>query len=85
MKNRIAIAKEVTVPELYFKNEGRLTSFPRRMELDGKEYRFMDGLRYLVQKGQQLIQVFDMTDGQRDYRLQFDDSRRSWTLVDMSI
>lgn len=85
MKNRVAIQREVNVPELYFKNEGRLTAFPRRVELDGREYTFMDGLRYLVQKGQQLIQVFDMTDGARDYRLQFDDSRRSWTLVDMSV
>ncbi|HEY5806046.1 MAG TPA: hypothetical protein VIS56_01505 [Candidatus Saccharimonadales bacterium] len=85
MKNRVVIAREVNVSELYFKNEGRLTAFPRRVELDGREYTFMDGLRYLVQRGQQLIQVFDMTDGARDYRLQFDDSQRSWTLVDMTV
>ena len=85
MKNRIAIQKEVNVPELYFKNEGRLKTFPRRMEFDGREYTFMDGLRYLVQKGQNLIQVFDMTDGSRDYRLQFDDNQHSWTLVDMTM
>ena len=85
MKNRVVIAKEVNVPELYFKNEGRLAAFPRRVELDGREYTFMDGLRYLVQKGQQLVQVFDMTDGDRDYRLQFDDVQRSWTLVDMTM
>ncbi len=85
MKNRVNIQREVNVPELYFKNEGRLTAFPRRVELDGREYTFMDGLRYLVQKGHQLIQVFDMTDGARDYRLQFDDGKRSWTLVDMTV
>ena len=85
MKNRVVISREVNVPELYFKNEGRLTAFPRRVELDGREYTFMDGLRYLVQKGQQLVQVFDMTDGSRDYRLQFDDVQRSWTLVDMTV
>ena len=146
MKNRIVVSREVNVPELYFKNEGRLKTFPRRMELDGREYTFMDGLRYVVhrhiptcdlrsssasrivpsnpfrtngshgyrsftvrsggtplnhreepkarkcscrgghiQKGQNLIQVFDMTDGARDYRLQFDDSQHSWTLVDMTI
>ncbi|HTH72577.1 MAG TPA: hypothetical protein VL737_04425 [Candidatus Pristimantibacillus sp.] len=85
MKNRVMIAREVNVPELYFKNEGRLTAFPRRVELDGREYTFMDGLRYLVQKGQKLIQVFDMTDGNRDFRLQFDDGARSWTLVDMTV
>jgi hypothetical protein len=82
--NRVVIAKEVNVPELYFKNDGRLTAFPRRVELDGREYTFMDGVRYLVQKGQQLIQIFDMTDGARDYRLQFDDAQRLWTLVDMT-
>lgn len=85
MKNRVAIEKEVIVPEVYFKNEGRLKAFPRRMEFEGREYTFMDGLRYLVHKGQQLIQVFDMTDGARDYRLQFDDVRHSWTLVDMTV
>lgn len=85
MKNRIAIEKEVTVPELYFKNDGQLKTFPRRMEFDGREYTFMDGLRYLIYKGQQLVQIFDMTDGAHDYRLQFDNARRSWTLVDMSL
>jgi hypothetical protein len=85
MKKRVVVAKEVNVPELYFKNEGGLAAFPRRVELDGREYTFMDGLRYLVHKGQQLIQVFDMTDGARDFRLQFDDVRRSWTLVDMTV
>jgi hypothetical protein len=85
MKNRVAIQKEVNVPELFFKNEGKLTAFPRRVELEGREYTFMDGLRYLVHKGQQLVQVFDMTDGARDYRLQFDDVRHSWTLVDMTL
>jgi hypothetical protein len=85
MKNRIAIEQEVNVPELYFKNQSGLASFPRRMEFDGREYTFMDGLRYLVHRGQQLVQVFDMTDGARDYRLQFDNHAHSWTLVDMSI
>lgn len=85
MKNRVVVAKEVNVPELFFKNDGRLTAFPRRVECEGREYTFMDGLRYLVQKGQQLVQIFDMTDGARDYRLQFDDAQRSWTLIDMTV
>jgi hypothetical protein len=84
MKTRVAIEKEVIVPEVYFRNEGQLQTFPRRMEFNGREYTFMDGLRYLVQKGQQLVQVFDMTDGLCDYRLHFDSTQRSWTLVDMS-
>ena len=85
MKNRIAVEQEVNVPEVYFKDQGTLTGFPRRMEFNGREYTFMDGLRYLVHRGQQLVQVFDMTDGNRDYRLRADESLRSWTLVDMSI
>jgi hypothetical protein len=56
MKNRVVVSREVHVPEVYFKNEGRLAIFPRRMELDG-----------------------------RDYRLQFDDTRHAWTLVDMTL
>ena len=82
--NRVTIEKEVIVPEVFFKNEGQLKSFPRRMEFAGREYTFMDGLRYLVHRGQRLVQVFDMTDGANDYRLQFDADQRSWTLVDMT-
>ena len=84
MKNRVTIQKEVVVPELYFKNEGQLKSYPRRMEFNGHEYTFMDGLRYLVHKGQQLVQVFDMTDGQNDYRLEFDQRQYSWRLIDIT-
>jgi hypothetical protein len=88
MSNRVIINKEVTVSELYFREQGQkrgdLKSYPRRMEFDGREYTFMDGLRYLVRKGQQLVQVFDMTDGDTDYRLNFDVSQKSWTLVDMT-
>lgn len=82
--NRVTVNQEVNVPEMYFKSEGQLKSYPRRMEFKGHEYTFMDGLRYLVHKGAQLVQVFDMTDGARDYRLQFNAHERSWTLVDMT-
>jgi len=85
MSNRVTVEKEVVISELYFKNEGQLKSYPKRMEFNGREYTFMDGLRYLVHKGQQLVQVFDMTDGRRDYRLKFDDAEHSWTLVDMTM
>lgn len=85
MKNRVVIAREVNVPEVYFKDDGHLKTYPRRMEYEGREYTFMDGLRSIIRKGQQMIQIFDMTDGARDYRLQFDDKQRSWTLVDMTV
>lgn len=88
MGNRIVVNKEVYVSELYFSSPaedgGDLKSYPRRMEFEGRDYTFMDGLRYLVHKGQQMVQVFDMTDGTRDYRLKFDAAQRSWVLVDMT-
>jgi hypothetical protein len=84
MSNRVTINKEVSVPELYFSQDGQLKSYPRRMEYEGRDIHFLDGLRFLIQKGQQLVQVFDMTDGARDYRLKFDILSKSWTLVDMT-
>ena len=83
--SRVAINKEVSVTALYFRNNGHLKSFPKRMEYNGNEYTFIEsGLRFLIQKGQQLVQIFDMTDGQRDYRLTFDNGARSWTLIDIT-
>lgn len=83
--NRVAINKEVSVTALYFRNNGQMKSFPKRMEYNGREYTFIEsGLRFLVQKGQQLTQIFDMTDGSSQYRLKFDDRNQLWTLVDIS-
>jgi len=83
--NRVAINKEVSVTALYFRNNGQMKSFPKRMEFNGREYTFLEsGLRFLVQKGQQLTQIFDMTDGNTNYRLKFNDEDQLWTLVDMT-
>lgn len=84
MSNRVTINKEVSVTAVYFQNSTELRSFPKRIELDGREYTFRDGLRYLIQKGHQLIQIFDMTDGQAEYRLKFDNQQQLWTLIDIS-
>jgi hypothetical protein len=83
--NRVAINKEVSVTALYFRNNGQMKSFPKRMEYNGREYTFLEsGLRFLVQKGQRLTQIFDMTDGNTNYRLKFSDQEQLWTLVDIS-
>lgn len=61
--------------------EQRFESFPRRMVVDGREYTFAGtGMRYLVQKGQQLVKLFDVSDGRTQYRLRLD-SDNHWTLV----
>ena len=85
MHRTTPINKEVTVTALYFKGGRSLTSFPKRMEFNGREYTFVEsGLRYLVRKGQQLVQVFDMSDGSANYRLKFDNAEQLWTLVDVT-
>ena len=82
---RTSVNKEVTVTSMYFRNGNRqLQAFPRRIEFEGNEYTFVEsGFHYLVKKGQRLIELFDMNDGVNDYRLKFDNSERTWTLVGM--
>ncbi len=85
MAQRVSVNKEVAVTAVYFRNDAQLKSFPKRMEYEGQEYTFVEsGIRYLVEKGQNLIQLFDMTDGSMDYRLKFDTKQSTWTLVTMS-
>lgn len=80
--NNIVINKEVNVTSVYFRPGRHLKGFPKRMEYEGREYTFLEsGLRYLVRKGQQLIEIFDMTDGSQNYRLKFDADAQAWTLV----
>jgi len=84
MESRIAVNKEVTITAWEFRNKKRLQSYPKRMEYNNKEYNFGDGLRYLIQKGQRAIQLFDMTDGSARYRLKLDSEEQVWTLVSIT-
>lgn len=83
---RRLVNQEVNVTGLYFRqaptDERHVKGYPKRMEYQGREYTFVEtGLRYLLRKGQQLFEVFDMTDGICDYRLKFDTEAHVWTLV----
>lgn len=86
--SRVSVNKEVSVTSLYFRDSPtnrRIKGFPKRMEYEGREYTFIEsGLRCLIQKGQQFFEIFEMTDGSRDYRLKFDSDAHIWTLVGMS-
>ncbi|MBC7707937.1 hypothetical protein H7Y63_01830 [Polaromonas sp.] len=81
---RIDATVEVTA--LGFRNkkdQHQLESFPKRMVWGDREYTFAEmTMQYMVQKGQQLIKLFDVTDGQTLYRLRLEDDR--WTLVGTS-
>lgn len=39
------------------------------------------GLRHPTQKGTRTVHMFDVTDGQADYRLEFDSERLTWRLT----
>ncbi|MFZ1812684.1 MAG: hypothetical protein WAU02_04200 [Candidatus Saccharimonadales bacterium] len=56
---------------------------PRRIEFEGRTLTFLDaGIRLLVQKGGQITRLWDMCDGEAQYRLRRDNSE--WTLVAIS-
>ncbi len=74
------INQNVQVDAFYFLNcLGKLKSFPKQIDLNSQKYIFTDGLQYLVQKGQQVIRIFEMTDGDKTYRLRLENNQ--WTLV----
>ncbi|PLS81714.1 hypothetical protein CYG49_01580 [Candidatus Saccharibacteria bacterium] len=79
MSTKTFINKEVSVTSVYFKNNFK--TFPKRIELDGDCYTFSEGLQYLVKTGQQITRIFEMTDGEANYRLKSDESQQTWTLL----
>lgn len=81
VNNTKTIDQEVNISAFYFKNrEQHLTSFPKQMEYAGRQYYFQGGaLRYLVRKGQQLVQLFDVSDGRETFRLR--QAGDEWRLV----
>lgn len=73
------VNEQVNVNAYYFSGR-EMKSFPRRMEYRGQAVTFGDGLRVLVQHGQQLVKLFDMSAADGDtYRLRQEGDR--WTLV----
>ncbi|HUC88112.1 MAG TPA: hypothetical protein VMR95_03105 [Candidatus Binatia bacterium] len=74
------VNKVVDVNSFYFKRAGSLKTFPKQIEVDGRSYVFIEnGLRLLIRKGQSLVELFDMTDGQSTFRLRRESNQ--WTLV----
>ena len=69
----------VNVSAYYFAGR-EMKTFPREIEYGGEAVTFASGLRYLVQRGQQAIRLFDMSgaDG-TTYRLQ--QNGDNWTLL----
>ncbi|HEX3569125.1 MAG TPA: hypothetical protein VHT70_05655 [Candidatus Saccharimonadales bacterium] len=75
------INKEVQVNAFYFvRHTKNFKMFPKEVEVDGERRTFHEsGLQYLIRKGQQLVELFDMSDGRNTYRLRCENGH--WTLV----
>lgn len=86
MENVNLINKDVNIVAYYFHSRGRrLRCFPKSMEWGNKRVTFTEtGLRHPTKKGQRMVHVFDMSDGNADYRLEFDAAALSWTLVSIA-
>jgi len=80
------VNKDVNIVAYYFHNKGRrLRCFPKSMEWAGRRVNFTEtGMVHPTRKGQRMLHVFDMTDGNADYRLEFDAQQLSWTLVSIA-
>lgn len=79
--NRTTVNQEVNVTGYSFRNKS-LQSVPTSIEFGGQQVNFLDqGMQYLVQKGQQFVKLFDLTDGDTTYRLKYDPEQVLWTLV----
>ena len=74
------INQEVNVSAYYFSGRD-MRSFPRAIEHQGRAVTFLEGLQYVIHRGQSVIQLFDMSAEDGTYRLRKDGA--SWTLLGM--
>jgi len=81
MKNQMNVP--VTITSMGFGRDMRVV--PRRMEFEGRSVEFVDsGLRAVIKKGEQIAQIFTMTDGNREFRIKSDNHGGSWTLLSVA-
>jgi hypothetical protein len=71
--------QEIDVTSYYF-TSGK--TFPRRIQVGQNELTFIEsGLRCLVQKGQELIEIFNMSDGRNQYTIRHERASQHWILL----
>ena len=74
------MTNNVEINAVRFVNKKGIKSVPRTITVEDRRYSFIDsGLQYLIQQGQHLIRLFDMTDGNQTFRLRQENN--NWTLV----
>jgi len=85
MDPTIQINERVDIVPIYYAHSSELSiCVPWKMRYRNQEIIFTKlGMRHPTSKGKRMIHVFDMTDGNNDYRLEFDAERLTWILVCM--
>lgn len=85
MDPTIMINERVDVVVVYRADSDITTlAVPHKMQWRAREVTFTRlALRHPTTKGRRMIHVFDVSDGENDYRLEFDAERLTWTLVAM--
>lgn len=73
------INQAVSVNAIYFSGSDMKT-FPREIEYDGRAVTFADGLRYLVRRGAEALQLFDMS-AEDGYIYRLSRQGDNWTLL----
>lgn len=77
------INKEVSVTRIGFKKN--LSSYPRRVEFDGRTYDFVDaGISCIVQSGERIAQILTLTDGHAQFCMRTDNNGAGWTLLSIN-
>lgn len=77
------INQEVNVTAIRF---GRsFDPIPRRIEFGGRAINFIDeGIRLSIKSGDRLTRLFDMSDGESNFRLRQASGQNGWRLVSIS-
>ncbi len=73
------INQEVRINAVYFAGSDMKT-FPREIEYSGQPVIFADGLRYLVRRGAEALQLFDMS-AEDGYIYRLSRQGNNWTLL----
>ena len=81
MNDEVALNERVKVVATF--GSGLNPCVPRRFaRANGREIEITEiGLRHPTVQGRRMIHVFDVTDGQADYRLEFDSEQLTWRLT----
>lgn len=77
------INSPVYITSLVFGRGNR--AVPRRMEYLGTSYSFIDsGLRTVVERAGETIEILTMSDGVHDFRLRRESRSSNWTLLSIA-